>query len=64
MEGLLGRREVEREVLNKGWIVSGKVTFLWRKSWGVYHAEGLTRVDQIILVRLAKGTFLGEAETN
>ena len=64
MEGFLGRREVEKEVLNKEWIVSGKVTFPWRKSWGINHAQHLTRVDQIIPERLAKGTFLGEAETN
>ena len=50
------------EIITKEWIISDKVTFLWRMA-RVYLTDYLTSSEQEIPPWLIKITFLGEAET-
>ena len=56
------RRRQDMEIISKEWIISGRVTFLWRMA-RVYLTDYLTSSDQEIPPWLIKITFLGEAET-
>ena len=50
----------EKETSINEWIISVKVTFLWETA-GVYKADYFISAGQVILDRLVKTTFLGEA---
>lgn len=53
-------RGAGKEVYNKEWIVSDKVSF---GGGAVSHADDLTGADQVIPDGLVKGRILGAAET-
>jgi len=58
----MGWREKRKEISNKKWIVSGKVTLPWGKV-GIYQADDLTTTKQVSPDWLLTGHIPGGAET-